>query len=350
MIDPHVHLRDWDQKEKETIEHGLSVASSIGITTVFDMPNTQPPLTFASDIVKRIEYGTEIAGRIDPRISYCVYGGVTADPSQIELVVSVHSHLFPRLVGLKMFAGHSTGNMGIVSRSSQREVYRTLKRTGYKGVLAVHCEDESLLRPDLFSPDDPFSHTQARPKEAEIASVESQIELVRSSAFEGTVHICHISTREAIELVNYHKSRGMAVTCGATAHHALLDESVMLSEGLFAKMNPPLRKSDDVKAVFEGLMDKSIDWIESDHAPHTVKDKMEGASGIPGFYGTLLLIERLRKAGVSEMHLDRLCGEAVNEAFSTSFEVNVPSSYIISREIDRIGNEYEFNPFLSIDG
>ncbi len=285
MIDPHVHLRDWEQKAKETIEHGLTVASKIGIHTVFDMPNTQPALTFAQTIVDRITYGNQIATTIDPDFSYCVFGGLTSDPSQVELVAKLHSHLFPRLIGLKMFAGHSTGNMGIVNSAIQDEVYQGLKRAHYKGVLAVHCEMESLLKPHLFSLEDPISHTLARPREAEIASVEKQIELAQNNLFEGTLHICHVSTKEAIEMVNYHKEKGMAITCGATPHHALLDESVMLTQKLFAKVNPPLRKKEDVAAVFTGLLDGSIDWIESDHAPHTIEDKEKGASGMPAFMG-----------------------------------------------------------------
>jgi dihydroorotase len=346
MIDPHVHLRDWEQKAKETIEHGLSVASNIGIHTVFDMPNTQPALTFPSVIVDRITYGTKIAQKIDSQLSYCVYGGLTTDESQIEVLTQLYTHLFPQLIGFKMFAGHSTGNMGIVSNYNQSEVYRVLKRAHYKGVLAVHCEQESLLRPELFSLSDPISHTLARPKEAEIASIENQIRLFQQHSFEGTLHICHISTKESIELVTYHKKRGMAITCGATAHHALLDEQVMNTEKLFAKMNPPLRTVEDRDAVFEALLDGRVDWIESDHAPHTIEDKEKGASGIPGFYGTLLLLQALRGAHISEEHLENLCGNNVNKTFNTSFLVDVPSPISISQELIKISNEYPFNPFL----
>ncbi|NCB02835.1 MAG: dihydroorotase [Spirochaetia bacterium] len=349
MIDPHVHTRDWDQSEKETMRHALSVASLGGFSTLFDMPNTSPPLTFPHLISKRLEEGLLITKELEREkgveMHYCVYGGLTSDPSQIETLVTLYRHLFPHLIGFKLFAGHSTGNMGVTTVHLLREVYGALKRSHYKGVLAVHCEDESLIRNDLFTLENPISHTIARPKEAEISSLEQQIALCKETSFEGTLHICHISTKEAIEMVNYHKGRGMNITCGATPHHALLDESLMETQGLLAKMNPPLRSKEDCEAVFNGLIDGSIDWIESDHAPHTIEDKLNGASGIPGFGGTLTLIRRLRESGVEEEHLDSLLGNRVNEVYHTDFPVMVPSNLSIDEVVGRIIGEYPFTIF-----
>ncbi len=349
MIDPHVHARDWDQLEKETIKHALMVASTAGFTTIFDMPNTSPALTFPHIIAKRIEEGQkcakEIAREQNIEINYCVYGGITSDPSQIETLVTLHEHLFPHLIGLKLFAGHSTGHMGITTSHLLREVYEALKRSQYKGVLAVHCEDEAFIKNDLFDLENPISHTYARPVEAEIASVEKQITLCKESGFKGTLHICHISTKDAIEMVSYHKSKGMDITCGATAHHALLNESIMNTKGLLAKVNPPLRSIEHQKAVFHGLLDGSIDWIESDHAPHTMKDKLLGASGIPGFGGTLRLIQTLREHDVKESHLDYLLGERVNEVFHTDFSVFVPSPMCIDDTVENVIGEYPFTVF-----
>ena len=187
MIDPHVHLRDWSQSEKETMAHGLSVASRSQFTTLFDMPNTSPALTFPHLVSRRIEEGTSVAHKVSEQnsreVNYAAYGGITGDLSQIESLVSLHRHLFPRMIGLKLFAGHSTGNMGISSVAQQREIYRTLTETGYRGVVAVHCEKESLMKGELFDPSYPPSHLRARPKEAEIASIEDQIRLVRSLPF-----------------------------------------------------------------------------------------------------------------------------------------------------------------------
>ncbi len=349
MIDPHVHTRDWEQSSKETMYHAFSVASSGGFSTLFDMPNTSPALTFPHIIVKRIEFAKEVVERVEKEkalpLYYALYGGVTSDPSQIETLVTLHRHLFPHLVGLKLFAGHSTGNMGVTTPFLLKEVYNTLKRSHYKGVLAVHCEDERLINNSLFSLDNPPSHLASRPKEAEISSVEKQIAYCKETLFEGTLHICHISTKEAIEMVSYQREKGMLITCGATAHHALLDDSVMETQGLLAKMNPPLRSKEDQMAVFQGLLDGSVDWIESDHAPHTLQDKLLGASGVPGFAGSLKLIKALREHAVGESHLDSLLGDKVNEIFHTDFPVTVPSNIAIDEVVGTIEGEYPFNIF-----
>ena len=108
MIDPHVHFRDWNQSEKETVAHGLAVAKACGFTHVFDMPNTDPPLTDRKTILKRFALAEGITG-----IEYYVWAGLTADPAQIEEVVEIYAELRPKVVGLKLFLGQSTGHMGV---------------------------------------------------------------------------------------------------------------------------------------------------------------------------------------------------------------------------------------------
>lgn len=130
---------------------------------------------------------------------------------------------FPQVTGLKMFAGHSTGNMGIPDPEAQLQVYRTLADLNYTGVLMVHCEKECLLRPELFNPGRPESHLDARPPEAEVESVRDQIRWAGESGFRGVLHICHLSVPQSLTLIE--KSRNSLdgrLTCGITPHHALL--------------------------------------------------------------------------------------------------------------------------------
>jgi dihydroorotase len=345
MIDTHVHLRDGKQANKETIEHGISIGSLGGILTFFDMPNTDPPLTTTFAIRERIRYGQNIATGIAKNIFYGVYGGLTDNQLQITELVGLKA-LEPALIGFKMFAGHSTGNMGLVEEEGQYLVYKTLASLDYKGVIAVHCEKESLLKPQLWDPANPSSHSLARPPEAEIVSIRDQIEFVKDSEFKGKLHICHISTEEGVELVNQAKSDGMNITCGVTAHHALLDERYYGDNNLL-KMNPPLRSEKERSAIFKLLLNGGIDWIESDHAPHTLKDKSEGASGIPGFAGTLILIEELRKAGIRESQLTWLCGKKANEVFGIRRPVIVPSNDEIEQYLPIIRKAYPWDPFTA---
>lgn len=354
VIDVHVHLRDGAQAAKETIAHGFRVAAMCGIDALFDMPNTAIPLTTAQAIRERIEFGRSKAKMVSREIGralfYGVYGGVTSDPLQIEEMVHLYGSLHPSMVGLKMFAGHSTGHMGLLDEYVQRSVYERLASLKYRGVLAVHCEKESVMRPDLWDPTDPATHCLARPAEAEVASVADQIEFARTFGFRGTLHICHISTAGAIELVNSAKRSGMSITCGATAHHALLDESVAGRSDNLSKMNPPLRSAEDRMAVFEGLVAGTVDWMESDHAPHTIGDKQSGASGIPGFAGTALLINALRDAGVEEALLLQLCGGRAKSVYQFDWPVNVPTRAQLENVLPMLRESYPWDPFLSLVG
>jgi len=350
VIDIHVHFRDGQQHEKETILHGYGVACKAGIFSCFDMPNTQPPLTNKEAIEQRLLMGQTSVTKVNPKATYRVYAGLTSCPSQIEQVLALYNSYREnsRIVGFKMFAGHSTGKMGIVEKEEQRKVYATLAKHDYRGVVAVHCEKTELMDDSRFDPASPATHSMARPEIAEIESIKDQIELVNEVHFKGHIHICHISCQEGIRIVQEAKASCVNISCGATAHHALLNDTAYSKLGLLAKMNPPLRCEKNRRAVFEALLTGKIDVIESDHAPHTLQDKMNGASGIPGFAGTLLLIKALREKGINEEMLKALCGDNANKIFSLSLPVSVPSNKEIDEVIDEIRKEYPFDAFRSV--
>lgn len=345
MIDCHVHLRDWEQSYKESISHGVALAAKAGFKAFFDMPNTVPALCNAETLKKRIRYGQAELAKIGKDLFYGVYAGLCPDPAQIKEVVDFATKNFPNCVGLKMFAGNSTGNMGIVSEDAQKSVYNELTRLKYKGVLAVHCEKESYIKNSVFIPEQPETHSLARPPLAEIYSIADQIKFMKESGFEGHLHICHISTAEGIKLVQDAKKDGINISSGATAHHALLNIESYKKYGIRAKMNPPLREESDREAVFSALLSGEIDTIESDHAPHSLADKKKGASGVPGFAGSLLLMKALRKASASEELLYKLCGGNVNSIFGTNFPIRLASDEVIERVVPIIVAAYEYTIF-----
>jgi len=323
MIDPHVHLRDWGQAAKETLRHGLSVAWRAGVDAVFEMPNTDPPLVTRDAILRRIDDADAARRALGIPIVHGLYAGVTAVPRQIEEAVRAWKELFPRVVGLKMFAGHSTGQMGIVDGREQALVYRTLSALEFTGVLAVHCEKESLLRPGDWDPARPVSHTKARPAAAEVASVDDQKKLAARAGFKGTLHVCHISTPWAVDLLRGKhegasaESRTFQITCGLTPHHALMDARLMEQpEGLLLKVNPPLRPLPVPALMLRKLLDGEIDWIETDHAPHTRADKMEKhASGFPGFAFLPRFVRMLADRGMPRERIKALTHGAVCRSF-----------------------------------
>lgn len=341
MVDLHVHLRDWDQKAKETIDHGLSVASRCGIRLVADMPNTSPAITSRAVVLDRLELAGDPMRRYGVR--YCIHMGLTGDEEQVEHAVRTHGELFPLVIGLKMFAGHSTGNMGITTLDDQRRVLGTLSRMGYEGVLSIHCEKESLMRPDLYVQGQYETQSLSRPPQAEIESVSDMLALARETGFAGHMHICHISTAEGIALVKKAKSEGMSVSCGATPHHALLCEDDARDHSRYLRMNPPLRSASDRDAVFAALLSGDIDYVESDHAPHTLQDKIDGAGGIPGFEGMLHLLSALRKAGADNGTLMRLFCTGAPGIFGVEGDDLLPDD--VEERMAQVRDEYPFRPF-----
>lgn len=342
MIDPHVHLRDWEQSDKETILHGMSVARKAGFTHLFDMPNTSPAITSRDVVISRLADASDAARKVKG-MHYHLYGGLTSDLEQVREMVGVYNELFPLVVGLKLFAGHSTGNMGILSEDLQRSIFDVLVSAGYEGVLAVHAEKESLLNPGFYENGRWETHSKARPVDAEIESVRDMISFAIESGFKGTLHIAHVSTMGAIELIKENRNN-IKITTGATPHHALYSVKESAIHDRYLKMNPPLRDEKDRNAVFQSLLDGTIDWVESDHAPHTLKDKEEGASGIPGFSGMLLLANELRKAGCSEARLSDLFGGNVIKTFGLEKDdISVPKD--LKRRFISIEDEYPIKPF-----
>ena len=144
-IDCHVHCRDEEQAKKETIEHALSVAKDSNLSAIFDMPNVARPVTTRKRVLERFE----LAKSVHSIIFYGVYIGLTSNPEQIKEAVETYREFFPKkdsgmgVIGLKMFAGKSVGDLAIVEPEQQREVYAQLGKLRYRGVLAVHCEKES---------------------------------------------------------------------------------------------------------------------------------------------------------------------------------------------------------------
>jgi dihydroorotase len=351
MIDPHVHLRDWAQAGKETLRHGLSVAYRAGLDGVFEMPNTDPPLVTRDAILRRIEDADAALSGLGIRIFHGAYAGLTAVPRQIEEAVRAWKELFPRVVGLKMYAGHSTGQMGIVDPRDQALVYRTLAALGFTGVLAVHCEKEELLRPSEWDPARPVSHARARPPAAEVASVDDQKTFARQARFRGTLHVCHISTPWALDLLRgkhgeagAETGQGYRVTCGLTPHHALLDANMMeRSGGLLLKVNPPLRPLPLPSLMLQRLLDGDIDWIETDHAPHTRQDKLERhASGFPGFGFYPRFVGMLAARGMPAARIRDITHDAVCRAFG----VEIPAAG--RKPEPHLQDEYEFDAFAEV--
>ncbi|MDA3871044.1 MAG: dihydroorotase [Candidatus Marinimicrobia bacterium] len=339
MIDPHVHLRDWRQANKETVCHGLKIADEVGLDAVFEMPNTDPPIIDRNTVMKRIK----LADSCNINIFHGLYIGLTIHKEQITEAVKLHKKLFPRVVGLKLYAGPSTGSLAVKDHGHQKFVFRTLKKLNYNGVVAVHCEDETLFESDKWIPHIPITHSEVRPPEAEISSVKNILKIAQDIKFDGSVHICHISVPGSVtEIEKAREQDQIKVSCGITFHHALLYKQLMKkTNGIFLKVNPPLRDLETQKKMFQMILDKKIDVIETDHAPHQLVDKLRepyssGISALP-FYTQFIQI--LKENGMSDNEIDDLTHNNINKIFNMNIQNTHKNRSVISK------NEYEYDPF-----
>ena len=310
-IDPHVHFRDEEQSYKETIAHGLKVAESQGVGMVFDMPNTERPLLREDDLQRRLKLVPK-----NTECGYKVYIGATANKEQLIEAARLATER-GEVAGIKMFAGKSTGDLAIIKEEEQRVVYEAL--ADYEGVLAVHCEKEEFMS-NSFDPKRPLSHAESRPKQAEIESVKDQLRFAEEAGFKGRLHVCHASCAETVRLV---RSARVKASCGVTPHHLLWDDSMLEKEhGLLYKMNPPLRSKREVEELRGCVKRGEVDWIETDHAPHAIGEKLH--AGYPSGYPSLYLYARfvdefLPSLGMDESLIRRMTFDNINEAFGLGF-------------------------------
>lgn len=340
-IDPHVHCRDGKKEShKETVEHALKVAESVGVNAIFDMPNTNPPIISRDSVIERLD----LAEKANSPVFYGLYMGLTANPSQIKEAMDVYREFFPSVVGFKLFAGHSVGNLAVVDEQDQNQVYKTLSDLNYRGMLAVHCEKESFMKSELWDPENPKTHSYARPPEAEVESVKDQIKHATINGFKGNLHITHISVPESVELVKEAK-RKIRISCGTTPHHCLLNYNVMDSKnGILYKMNPPLRDEESASQILQYLKNGTIPYLETDHAPHTLEEKIKDPfmSGIPNLPFIPTILDELRKKGFTKERIKEITFNAISRLFRIVFE---------EKELETgkdFSEDYAFNPYETL--
>lgn len=270
LVDVHVHLREPGYSYKETIAAGSLAAAHGGFTTVCPMPNLNP----VPDSPETLEQELALVRR-DAEIEVKPYAAITRGRLGHELVD--YEALAP------LVAGFSDDGTGVQSADVMRQAMAGIAPTGK--VLAAHCEVDSLLRGGYIH-DGEYARTHGHKgicSESEWGEVKRDIELSRETGCR--LHICHVSTRESVELVRRAKAEGLPVTCETGAHYLAFCDDDLQEDGRF-KMNPPLRSRSDREALLRGIADGTIDCIASDHAPHSTEEKSRGleksAMGVTG--------------------------------------------------------------------
>lgn len=300
FCDIHVHFREPGQTWKETIRTGSLAAARGGYTLVCAMPNLDP----VPDSPEHLALEQAAIDR-DAVITVLPYCSITKGRKGRELVD------FRVLKG--SCVAFSDDGSGVQEEGMMRAAMEAAARENV--ILAAHCEDNTLLKGGYIH-DGKYCAAHGHKgicSESEWGQIKRDLALCEETGCR--YHVCHISTRESVELIRQAKARGVRVTCETAPHYLTLCEDDLQEDGRF-KMNPPLRSADDREALIEGLLDGTIDAIATDHAPHSAEEKSRGlagsAMGIVGLETAFpVLYTKLVKTG--RVPLERLV-EALSEA------------------------------------
>lgn len=293
FCDVHVHFREPGFSYKETIATGSRAAARGGYTDVCTMPNLNP----VPDSLEHLRRQQELINR-DACIHVHPYGAITLGQQG------------DKLADLAGMAGEciafSDDGRGVQSDSLMRQAMMEAKNLNK--MIVAHCEVNDLLRGGYIH-DGAYARQHGHKgicSESEWMQIARDLELVKQTGC--AYHVCHISTKESVDIIRQAKAEGVNVTCETGPHYLILDDSCLREDGRF-KMNPPLRSKEDRQALIAGLLDGTIDMIATDHAPHSAEEKSKGlqksAFGIVGIETAFpLLYTYLVKPGI--LSLERL--------------------------------------------
>lgn len=260
LCDVHVHFREPGFSYKETIASGSAAAAHGGYTAVCTMPNLDP----VPDSAEHLQVQLDAIER-GAAIKVLPYGAITVGEKGEKLADM-------EAMSDKVCAFSDDGK-GVQNDEMMREAMTAAKRLGK--IIAAHCEDNSLLFGGYIH-DGEYARMHGHrgiSSASEYKQIERDLRLAEETGC--AYHVCHISTKESVELIRQAKAHGVNVTCETAPHYLVLCDEDMQEDGRF-KMNPPLRSREDKQALIEGIKDGTIDMIATDHAPHSAEEKGRG--------------------------------------------------------------------------
>lgn len=276
VIDPQVHFREPGLEHKEDLFTASCACAKGGVTSFLEMPNTRPLTITQADLDDKLQRASQKC-----LVNYGFFIGATAEnlPDLLEA---------NPVCGIKIFMGSMHGQLLVNDETILESIFSHGKR-----LIAVHAEDQARInqrRQEFAGIEDVAIHSQIQDNQA--ALLATQLALKLSQKYQRRLHILHMSTAEEAELLRQDKPSW--VTCEVTPQHLLLNTSAYEKIGSLAQMNPPLRSSHDNEVLWQALRDGVIDFIATDHAPHTLEEKAlpypKSPSGMPGVQTSLPLM------------------------------------------------------------
>ena len=293
-IDSHVHFRDPGYTNKEDFGTGTTAAAFGGISCVIDMPNTRPPVTAVDALREKIKNVKKKAF-----VDFGLFAGVGADSD-------LHG-LSRESTAFKVYLASTTGDMLMTDEDVLKRVFS--EAHGLGKVVAVHAENNNIIKKYEERSDSLPGHLAARSNKAELTGIEFALRLMGKAK----AHICHVSSKEGGEF-----AVNTDATTEVTPHHLFLDSDMPL--GSLGKVNPPLRKKKDARVLWHLLETGKIDIVASDHAPHKLHEKetdfAKAPAGIPGVETLLpLLLYSVKKKQLSFNHFVEAVSQRPAEIF-----------------------------------
>ena len=314
FVDVHVHLREPGFFYKESIKTGTLAGAHGGYTTICSMPNLNPP----PSNLRNLETQLEIIDQ-DAVINVIPYGTITRTGNGRSELADMASTA-PYVIGF------SDDGRGVQSTELMEEAMLVAKSLD-KPIVA-HCEDESLLEGGYIHKGEYAKLHSHRgiSSESEWVQVARDVELAAKTGCK--YHVCHISTKETVDIIRQAKKSGVDVSCETAPHYLILTDTDLQDEGRF-KMNPPIRSVEDRGALIEGIKDGTIDMIATDHAPHSLEEKSRGleksAFGIVGLETSFALLNTylVRTGIITPEELIKLMSINPRERFNLEGPINL---------------------------
>ncbi len=275
VFDMHVHFRDPGQTEKEDILTGCSSALAGGVTGVLAMPNTTPPCD-SPEILEYVRKKAENTG-VDVYQAGCITKGMK-------------SRELCDYDSLKKAGCICVTDDGKPVENAEL-MRKALELSNKNNILvSSHCEDLSIINGGIMNRGEVSEKLGVKGMDRASEDYITAREMILAKSVGARVHICHVSTKDSVEMIRFAKSRGVKVTCETAPHYFTFTDKMLEKRDADYRMNPPLRTFEDVQAVKEGIKDGTIDCIITDHAPHTAQQKadfLKAPNGVVGLETSL---------------------------------------------------------------
>jgi dihydroorotase (multifunctional complex type) len=265
LLDPHVHLRDEELGYKEDFESGTAAAVAGGFTTLLDMPNTRPPVVSGARLRERVK---RAEGRLYCDVGFHAY---PPDPEDVWELAEAGC------MGFKVYLNRLLAGEGYLTQERLAGLLEAARRVGR--LVLFHAEALDLLGEVGEGVE---AHLAAHRPEVEVETVQRVIKTLE--AVGGRAHLCHLSTQGACRLLVEAQARGLDLSAEATPHHLHLTRELVKERGGLAVVEPPLRGEEDLAALREALKGGAVTVLATDHAPHTLEEKL-APTPAPGFPG-----------------------------------------------------------------